>query len=80
MQTKATTLAGALIAGLLTGSIALAESNPSPQPSGIPSGTPAKRKPHKGIKNKMACCKNGCDCMDAPKGESKQPPPKKSDN
>lgn len=62
----------ALVAGLVSGSMTLAEevSVKSPSPSGSPSPKAAPRKPHKDIKNKMNCCKGGCECMPEKKAGS----------
>jgi hypothetical protein len=74
MDTKVTTLAGALMAGLMSGSAALADPSPSPSPS----ASPAKMKTAaKVYGSTYECCKNGCDCMDAKKAASKQSQPKK---
>lgn len=78
MQNSAKTLAGALIAGLVSGSLALADENVGTAGGGAAQSAPGKptpspkaiqRKPHKEIKNKNACCKNGCDCMDPKTGK-----------
>ena len=74
MRPQNAALAGAVIAGLLSGSTALALEPTIEGLKPIPSPTASKatRKPHKDILNKMKCCKNGCDCMK----NKKEPTPK----
>ena len=84
MKKDAKTFAAALIAGLISGSLALADEVAKPATDGASQAAPGnpapkatKRKPHKEIINKNKCCKNGCDCMDAKDMEPKKAEPKK---
>lgn len=89
MQNRTQTLAAALIAGLISGGVALADDtagansgNATPESSTekpAPSTTKTKRKPHREIKNKNSCCKNGCGCMDEKGAQSDTKPGAKSD-